>query len=384
MNTIIVFSHLRWDFVYQRPQQILSRLAEHYNILYFEEPVYSSTDSYLEYSTPLKNVTVCRPHTPVNVPGFHRDQLPYLRQMLEGLVEENQLPKDSLLGESSRLLVWFYTPMALPLLSSLPYDDVVFDVMDELSAFKNPPAGLLENEAQLLSCADIVFTGGPSLYRAKQHRNRNVYCLPSSVDVVHFRSALDRSTAHPSMKDLAAPRLGFFGVIDERFDIDLVRTLALARPEWQIILVGPVVKIDADALPRLPNIHYFGQRDYSELPQFLAGWDVCLMPFAINESTRFISPTKSLEYMAAELPIVSTPIRDVVDLHSDVVLVASDPASFISACDTALAMSPIADRALASAMRKKLATTSWDQTASKMVVLLDRLDNAPLLQRANA
>jgi UDP-galactopyranose mutase len=253
--------------------------------------------------------------------------------------------------------------------------------MDELSAFKNPPAGLLRKETELLARADVVFTGGPSLYRAKMHRNKNVHCFPSSVDAEHFRAALDRSISHPAMRDLAKPKLGFFGVIDERFDIDLVTSVAAAHPDWHIMLVGPIVKIDAGSLPKLPNIHYFGQRSYNELPQFLAGWDVCLMPFAINESTRFISPTKSLEYMAAELPIVSTPIRDVVDLHCDVVLIAAGMPAFITACESALAMSSDERHKMVHAMRAKLLSTSWDQGLSlQMRVLLESLHSTPLLE----
>jgi hypothetical protein len=384
MNTIFVFSHLRWNFVYQRPQHILSRLSEHYNILYFEEPIHSSDGAHLEQSKPLENVTVCSPFTPVDAPGFNERQLPYLREMLEQLIDENHSTNGSQQESSSTLFVWFYTPMALPLLSSIPDASVVFDVMDELSAFKNPPVGLLEKEAQLLACADVVFTGGPSLFRAKVHRSKNVHCFPSSVDVIHFRAALDRSISHPAMRDLAKPRLGFFGVIDERFDIDLVTAIATTHPEWRIMLVGPIVKIDEGSLPKLPNIHYFGQRSYNELPQFLAGWDVCLMPFAINESTRFISPTKSLEYMAAELPIVSTPIRDVVDLHSDVVCIAADAKSFITACESALAMSSQERRALVNAMRAKLTSTSWDQTAMEMRVRLESLCNTPPLLEVHA
>jgi UDP-galactopyranose mutase len=209
MNTIIVFSHLRWDFVYQRPQHILSRLSRHYNIIYFEEPVYRAEGARLEQSKPLPNVTVCRPFTPVDAPGFDEQQLPHLRNMLTQLVDEHHPGKGSLHESPSRLFVWFYTPMALPLLSSITADSVVFDVMDELSAFKNPPAGLLRKETELLACADVVFTGGPSLYRAKMHRSKNVHCFPSSVDAEHFRTALDRSISHPAMRDLAKPKLDF-------------------------------------------------------------------------------------------------------------------------------------------------------------------------------
>ncbi|WP_235953579.1 glycosyltransferase [Noviherbaspirillum galbum] len=311
----------------------------------------------------MPNLTVYRPLTPSKDPGYADAQMPYLKSLLKQITDKNAIS-----------LVWFYTPMALPLLEGVDPDRVVYDCMDELSLFKNPPAGLLEREDALLKRADIVFTGGPSLYRAKKDRHPDVHCFPSSVDASHFRQALDRNIAHPSQESLPHPRLGFYGVIDERLDTDLVARVADARPEWQIVLVGPVAqKIDADTLPQRPNIHYLGQQSYADLPKFLAAWDVCLMPFAMNESTRFISPTKSLEYMAAELPIVSTPVTDVVDLHSDVVEIAATPEEFIAACERVLSMSSEAIRARIRAMREKLSRTSWDATAESMRTLLDAL-----------
>ncbi|HZW13846.1 MAG TPA: glycosyltransferase [Noviherbaspirillum sp.] len=252
--------------------------------------------------------------------------------------------------------------------------------MDELSGFKNAPPQLLEREQDLFGIAKLVFTGGPSIYAAKKNRHPNVHCFPSSVDVAHFRQALDRSIEHPSQAGIARPRLGFYGVIDERLDVDLIAATADAHPDWQLVLVGPVhYKIDSAILPQRPNIHYLGQQPYDALPQLLAAWDVCLMPFAINDSTRFISPTKSLEYMAAELPIVSTPVRDVVDLHAGVVAIGDGTLAFIAACEAALAMQGDDMHRKALRMREKLSCTSWDSTVNHMRNLLEQLegDGAP-------
>ena len=365
MPTILVFSHLRWDFVYQRPQHLLTRLAEHYKIVFFEEPSFRPGQGGLECSSPVPNITVCKPHTPVDMPGFHDDHLPYLKKVVRELVRDGD-----------EYIVWFYTPMALPLLQELAASLVVYDCMDELAAFKNPPRQLLQRENSLLKRAEIVFTGGPSLYNAKKDRHPNVHCFPSSVDVQHFAQALDRANAHPAHRDIPGPRLGFYGVIDERFDTELIGKVALAHPQWQIVLVGPVVKIDPASLPRHANIHYLGQQSYEDLPKLLAGWDVCLMPFAMNESTRFISPTKSLEYMAAELPIVSTPVRDVVDLHSDVVAIAGTPEEFIAACEAALLISAEARASQVQQMRDKLTRTSWNATAVAMRDLMNALEQS--------
>ncbi|NEX60380.1 FAD-dependent oxidoreductase [Noviherbaspirillum galbum] len=358
-SAIIVFSHLRWDFVYQRPQHLLSRLAKHHPIVVIEEPEFHSGEPHLKTYSPAPGILVCKPQTPVDMPGFHDDHLPYLRQLVRQVARDYQ-----------DHIAWFYTPMALPLLQELDPKLVVYDCMDELAAFKNAPKQLLQRESGLLKAADIVFTGGQSLYRSKRDRHPNVHCFPSSVDAAHFVQALDRSNSHPAHKNIPGPRLGFYGVIDERFDTELIAQVAAAHAQWQIVLVGPVVKISPDSLPRAANIHYMGQQPYEALPHFLAGWDVCLLPFALNESTKFISPTKTLEYMAAELPIVSTPVADVADIYSDVVAIAGDAPSFIKACEAALLASHDECVAKVERMRKILASTSWDATADKMHELM--------------
>jgi protoporphyrinogen oxidase len=242
--------------------------------------------------------------------------------------------------------------------------------MDELSAFLNAPRELLQREQALLKAADVVFTGGPSLYRSKQALHANVHCFPSSVEKEHFGRARDASIDHREQRDLPHPRLGYFGVIDERFDPVSVSLLADGHPDWQIILVGPVVKIDPATLPRRKNIHYMGQRPYSELPEFLAGWDVCLLPFAINESTRYISPTKVLEYMVAEKPIVSTPVVDVVEPYGHIVHIGRHSQSFVDACERALADRGPARAKRIAMMRNVVEATSWDSTVSKMTALI--------------
>jgi UDP-galactopyranose mutase len=363
--SIVVFSHLRWNFVYQRPQHLLSRLAVHRPVFFIEEPELDLEGApRWEESHPQPNLTVLRPRTPVSAPGFNAEQFPALAPLIADLAREL---------EGTTLVAWLYTPMALPLAEALGPAAMVYDCMDELSLFLGAPPELLSREAALLECADVMFTGGPSLFRAKQSRHPNVHCFPSSVDAAHFRTARPGKTEVAEAADQAAqphPRLGFYGVIDERLDLALLDFLARSRPHWQIVLVGPVVKIDVASLPRRENIHYFGQRSYEELPTYLAGWDVCLLPFARNDSTRFISPTKTLEYMAAELPIVSTPITDVAEPYGDIVYLGDTPQEFLAACDAALASSPEERSDRAAQMRRVLAGTSWDVTVSAMEKLL--------------
>lgn len=361
MLPLLVFSHLRWDFVFQRPQHLMTRLARGGEVLFFEEPVRDTAPAFIEVMEPASHVKVLRPHTPVDAQGFHDDQLPVLSGLLREVLDE--LSMDD-------YCAWLYTPLAFPLLRALEPRAVIYDCMDELSAFSEAPSQLRQREQALMQKADIVFTGGPSLYQAKRSQHPSVYCFPSAVDVAHFAQGRDSINAHPELRGLARPRLGFFGVVDERFDCDLLASMADARPDWQICIVGPVVKIDEARLPRRSNIHYFGHRTYAELPAFLAGWDVCLMPFALNEATRYISPTKTPEYMAADKPVVSTPVTDVIELYADLVIIAT-ARDFVAACERALDQTPSETALHRAAMRQRVAGISWDRTATSMARLVE-------------
>ena len=363
MPHLIVFSHLRWEFVFQRPQHLLSRLARDYHIVFVEEPVHGSGPAYLERTTPADGIEVLRAHTPVEHWGFHDDQLAALQPMIAGYLAARRIDD---------YLVCFYTPMALPLLGELTPRAIVYDCMDELAAFKGAPRQMRQRESALLKTADLVVTGGPRLYEAKRDANPNVLCVPSAVDGAHYAAARATADAEAMAKAaalqgaIARPRLGFFGVIDERLDLDLVARLADADPSWHVVMVGPVAKIAPETLPRRTNLHWLGQQPYALLPQLVAGWDVCLMPFAINESTEFISPTKTLEYMAAGKPIVSTPIHDVRVMFGDLVAIAGEPEAYVAACRAALAESAAARAAREERMLARVREHSWDAAAAKI------------------
>ena len=368
MTTVIVFSHLRWEFVYQRPQQLMSRLAESFfRVLFIEEPVRSEGPARLVCRPQGPNLDVLVPHTALAAQGFHDDQLPLLRPLLDAYVQEHGL-HDS--------VVWFYTPMALPLINPLRPRMVVYDCMDELAAFKDAPRQLRQRETALLKLADLVLAGGPSLYEAKRALHPDVHYLPSAVDAAHFapREAdhddPEGTQAERLLADVPHPRLGYFGVIDERIDLALLDALATARPEWQLVMVGPVVKIDPAGLPQRPNIHWLGLQPYARLPHLLARWDVCLMPFAINEATRFISPTKTLEYLAGEKPVVSTPVADVVSLYGDVVRIARSAREFVDGCAALLAETPWQRSERLARMVTTVHRMSWDQHAREVARLL--------------
>ena len=377
MRSLIVFSHLRWGFVHRRPQHLMARLSHAYRVLFIEEPVFAEGPAHLECSARMPGLEVLVPHTPVPASGFHDDQLP----VLEPLIAEFLRARDI-----DDCIAWFDTPMALPLLSALrPPRAVVYDCIDELAAGPNAPRQLRQRETALLKIANLVFTGGPALYAAKRELHPNVHCLPGSADAAHFapgRLAPDSAHARDAQRLqgwIARPRLGFFGVIDERFDAALIAHLADARPDWQLVMAGPVApRVDPAHLPRRPNLHWLGRQPYDRLPYLLAGWDVCLLPFALNDATRFVNPTKTLEYMAGEKPIVSTPVPDVLSLYGDTVRIAAAPADFVAACAKALAERGAQRNRRIEGMLATVYRSSWDRIAATVRRLLqDELGKLP-------
>ncbi len=260
--------------------------------------------------------------------------------------------------------------MALDFADGIKPEATVYDCMDELSLFRGAPARLCEAEEALFKRADLVFTGGVSLFEAKRHRHANVHAFPSGVDTAHFLKARSIRTDFEEHTRIPRPRLGYAGVIDERLDLDLIDQVAKRRPGWQLVMIGPVVKIDPDSLPRHDNLHWLGLKDYRDLPRYFAGWDVGLLPFALNDATRFISPTKTPEYLAAGLPVVSTPIRDVVRPYGDLGLarIARGADEFVVACEQSMAYG------MSHKWRRRadayLETLSWDDTWKSMDALI--------------
>lgn len=352
---VVCFSHLRWDFVLQRPQHLMGRFARERTVIYWEEPLPSAAEPWVDQRIcPRTGVIIATPMVADTVMGAERDQI--LARLLRDTVAERPVG-----------VRWYYTPMMMPFSSKLASACVVYDCMDELANFKFAPPQLPGLERELMAAADVVFTGGYSLYEAKQASHAEIYPFPSSVDQAHFAQARQDRPEPADQARLGRPRLGFYGVIDERMDLSLVATIADARPDWTVVLVGPVVKIDPANLPQRPNIAYLGAKSYAELPAYLAGWDVALMPFAINASTRFISPTKTPEYLAGGRPVVSTPITDVVRHYGalDGVRIAGDAETFIDACAAALVDAQTPEAWLPQ-VDAALSALSWDKTFQGM------------------
>jgi hypothetical protein len=360
-HLLLCFSHLRWNFVYQRPQHLLSRAVADQAVWFIEEPVFEEGDD-----LPLMRSIPQACGVIVMVPVLRRDasadeHVRQQRSLLDALLHRHR---------PDRIVTWYYTPMALKFSSHLEPDVCVYDCMDELSAFKYAPPELTVLEQRLFDRADVVFTGGQSLYEAKKRRHHNCHAAPSSVDIAHFARARSPAAIEPEdQRDISYPCIGYFGVIDERMDLDLVTKLAAMRPEWQFVFLGPVVKIDPASLPRAANIHWLGPKEYSTLPEYLSGWHCAFMPFAINEATRFISPTKTPEFLAAGVPVCSTPIRDVVTPYGvqGLVEIASDADEFSQKLD--LLLKRRRSEWLARVDRF-LDGISWDETWARMQGLI--------------
>ncbi|WP_246166450.1 glycosyltransferase [Sphingomonas sinipercae] len=340
----------------------MSRFAEEMTVIYWEEPVFvgAKETAHLKVraADDYPKIRIVVPHLPE---GLDEDrQEAALKRLLEAYSA----------GLTRPLVAWYYTPMMLPFTRDLDASVVVFDAMDELSKFKGAPVKLLDLEQELIDRSSLVFTGGSSLFEAKKDRHSSVHLFPSSVDRPHFAKARKELPQPKDQAGIPHPRLGFYGVIDERFDIDLLDRMAAMRPEWSFVMVGPVVKISEDDLPRRANIHYVGGKKYEQLPTYLSGWDVALMPFAMNESTQFISPTKTPEYLSGGKPVVSTPIKDVVRHygHLEGVEIAGTAEEFVAACERMLALDSEGDWLGEADLM--LSATSWSTTQGRMSALI--------------
>jgi len=355
-TTLLALSHLRWDFVFQRPQHLLTQAARSgLRVVYVEEPIWGGG----EFGSRVferEGVTVVQPLVP------DWTEHPVAEAHVRTVVEAH--------AGDGPLWLWIYTPMALPLADSVKPDMVIFDKMDELSAFKFAPPELIAREAATIARADVVFTGGQAMFEAARGRHADLHCFPSSIDTAHFGRARDRALPEPADQvAIPHPRIGFFGVIDERFDVALLREVAAARPDWQFVMLGPTAKIDPAYLPCADNIHWLGGKAYADLPAYLAHWDAGWMPFAINDATRFISPTKTPEFLAAGLPVVSTPITDIIRPYGEegLVAIANDGPTTIAALEAAL-LGP--SPGWLDAVDAHLARGSWARTWTEMNAIL--------------
>jgi UDP-galactopyranose mutase len=359
----LVLSHLRWNFVFQRPQHLFTRCARQHPVYFWEEPEFrDGIQPRLRHRVSQENVHVLVPELPSGI--SEQESFVLQQELLTTTLSEHGV------GD---FVAWYYTPMARNFSRHLHPKVVVYDCMDELSAFRGAPPGLRHTEAELFKAADLVFTGGSSLYHSKRKAHHSVHLFPSSIDTTHFRQARNQPACPPDLAAIASPRIGYCGVIDERLDLQLLAAVADLRPEWNLVMLGPVVKISLADLPMRPNIHYLGGKNYDELPAYMAHWELAMMPFALNESTRFISPTKTPEYLAAGCPVVSTPITDVVRPYGELELVqiAGTAQEFV---DRAAELLNRDLNSCESARLRKvdqfLTGSSWDKTWAEMYRLI--------------
>ena len=361
--SILVHSHLRWDWVWQRPQQFLTRLSARHSVLFVQGPLVE--DGEFE---PFFRLTQAEgfPNVTLMDSVFPRERFQdgeWVDAQRTRLVQE--ATGGPLAGKFDAPVQWFYDPMAVPsFLGKMNEQANVYDCMDQLSQFKFAPPPLVERERILLQAADVVFAGGRKMWEDKKKSNANAHFFGCGVDVDHFAKARSPLTEVPDdLASVAGPVLGYFGVVDERMDYELVAKIADARPDWTLAFVGPTCKVEVEDLPKRPNILWLGGRDYEQLPAYTKGFDVCLMPFALNEATEFINPTKALEYMATGRPVVSSAVPDVVSNFSEAVKIAHSHDEFLQLCEMALS-NP--DRASIEAGLEMAARNSWDSIIAQL------------------
>ncbi|MGE5223224.1 MAG: UDP-galactopyranose mutase [Omnitrophica WOR_2 bacterium] len=357
---MVCFSHLPWNFVYQRPQHLLTRFAQNRRVFYVEEPEIDESSSRLKISHDKSGVVIVVPVINKALDKFEGRAVH--RALINQLLEQFNI---------HQYFFWYYTPMAIGYTDHLNPIAVVYDCMDELSAFNGAPAKMRDYEKQLLQRSDLVFTGGHSLYESKRDTHPSVYAFPSSIDVEHFSKARNVLTEPADQASIPHPRLGYFGVIDERMDLNLVAGIADSHPGWHIVMIGPIAKVAPENLPRRQNIHYLGMKDYQQLPSYLSGWDVALLPFALNKATKYISPTKIPEYLSGGKQVVSTPIKDVVNSYGEMELVriAKGVEEFVNAIERSLE-SGNHDTSWLTKVDNFLSQSSWDLTWMSMQQLV--------------
>jgi UDP-galactopyranose mutase len=352
---------LRWNFVYQRPQHLLARFAKQFKVFFVEEPIFDASENSIDVTTTVEGVVVATPHLKG---GMSEDEtIATQKELLSKLFIDHNI---------TNYFFWYYTPMMLSVSDHFNPIVTIYDCMDELSAFKFAPQSLKDRENELFAKSDLVFTGGYSLYEAKKARHHDVHPFPSSIDTEHYLKARQYTVDPADQASIGYPRIGYFGVIDERIDLALIEGIAKRKPEWQIVMIGPTAKISPDSLPKLPNIHYLGMKTYQELPSYIAGWDIAMMPFAHNESTRYISPTKTPEYLAAGKPVISTPIADVLRQYgrNRLVSIAGTPEEFVRVASMELENN---DRdEWMQHVNEFLSQNSWDKTFQRMMFLITK------------
>ncbi len=362
--TLLCLSHLRWDHVWQRPQQLMSRFVQECRVIYVDPPdILEVEQLHLQPQAVDASVEVIRPIFPVqqlDTPGNSYKEL-WLRLLPEVL---------AMAGPST--ILWVLSPLADYLVADARshVELAIYDCMDDLASFKDGTTEMRDRETNLLSLVNLVFTGGHSMYETRKHRHSHVFCFPSGVDVEHYRQVHDPAVSIPAaVAAIPQPRLGYFGVLDERIDWQLIAELAARQPEWQWVLVGPTAKVDEAELPKASNIHYLGQQQYRNLPAFLKSFDVATMPFALNEATRFISPTKTLEYLAGGKPVISSSVPDVVAFYTGIVEIADGPDAWHAAIQQILS-APEAQLDRLERAKPVLERSTWDSIATHMWSLM--------------
>ncbi|MEP7218537.1 MAG: glycosyltransferase [Bacteroidota bacterium] len=366
---IICFSKLRWDFVFQRPHHLLSRCAAEHRVFFVEDPVLDADDyGRLEINRREHGVWVVVPHLPADLDNHER--LAHCSDLLSDLIRDRNI---------SEYILWYCSANALAVTRHLEPISIIYDC-DGMYDCDGPERGTPahEDEAELSARADLIFTVDNATYERKRNERSNVFAFPNDIDRMHFAEGRNYQDDPLDQLHIPHPRLGFFGMIDNRLDFALIESIADARPDWNLVLVGPIGAMDpATALPSRSNIHYLGARPYHDIPAYLSGWDVAMLPLKVGETVH-ISPTNIPECLAAGVPVVATSFRDAVHPYgaSGLIANADTLAEFIIAAAESGMDEAIDAECWFEKVDRFLAGIAWENTWTRMKLLIDSTTQA--------
>jgi len=374
MLRVMIVSSMPWGFLWQRPQQIASRLANRgFNVVYFHScldlsPIFLIRLFREKSFFVIKRVNANLRVVNLFVPPF-RGKLRFFTEKL-GVIFFKTYIKFFDLKPSVAL---FYHPRDVFLVGCLESMSVkiVYDCVDDYSAFPGvgDPFTVLNDEWQLVKKSSVVIVASKMLHERISKANSNCILVSNGADFKHFNRAVNFKEKPSEIKNLNHPIVGFIGAIWDWIDINLICKLAELHPEYSILLVGPVY-YGGEKLRRFSNIFAIGHKPYEVLPQYLACMDVCLIPFKINRLTLASNPIKLYEYLAAGKPVVSTALPEVCENASDLVYIARDEEDFIRKVEEAVKEAESPNKELVMRRINFAKENSWEKRIETIEKLL--------------
>lgn len=376
---IVCLSSTRWSFLWQRPQQIMSRLCARHDILYVDPPFPVAEEQVRGISNDESGTLIVKNLQTIN------DALQIFRPLEISRFSYPDLDSNELLKMNQELLqcqiqkalfqlgwqhplLWLYDPRNVNLVDQLNPCGVIYDCVDSFRSFSWSHPHVSIWEEALVDRADVVLATSRALYQERLRKNRYTFLVPNAADYKHF-SPWQGYEKPADITAISRPRLGFIGAIYEWVDLELLQVIADKSPAWNLVLIGP--KQHGLQLPERSNIHWLGQRGYAELPAYVHSFDVALIPFLVNETTQHANPIKFWEYLAAGKPVVSTLLPEIPDVPG-VVWRSENHSMFCNHCAQALELvqHPLSRNKIITKARAIAYANSWENRCKRILRIL--------------